>query len=284
MGDDSSPAPHAPFRPRTYWEDRLGAEYSLAGVGHTGLGRCYNGWMYRLRRRVFARLLRDLEVDAAGARVLDVGSGTGFYVQLWQAAGVARIEGIDVTATAVERLRGRFPEATFHRGDIGATEEIEGLDGRFDIVSAMDVLFHIVDDEAFERAIARIQRCLREGGWLIFSDNFLHGPERRLPHIVHRRLEHVRGVLEDVGFQVIERRPMFVVMTAPVACGSPLARRASRAIPWLAGRGEWAGWLLGAILYPLELALTSWKRESPTTEVMVCRKRGRANDMASVRP
>jgi hypothetical protein len=44
-------------------------------------------------------------------------------------------------------------------------------------------------------------------------------------------------------------------MVAPAALAEPL------------------GWLVGAVLYPVEILLTSAKAESATTEIMVCRKR-----------
>ena len=33
------------------------------------------------------------------------------------------------------------------------------------------------------------------------------------------------------------------------------------------------GWLLGALIYPIEKALVRLMREGPSTELMVCRKR-----------
>jgi hypothetical protein len=81
--------PPSPFDNREYWEDRLRRHYSLAGVGYLRLGRRFNEWMYRVRGAVFDRMLDDLAGKAgrgarwSGANVLDVGSGTGFYVERW---------------------------------------------------------------------------------------------------------------------------------------------------------------------------------------------------------
>ena len=51
------------FDPRAYWEERLGRRPGREGVGHAGLGEGLNGWMYRVRRRVF---LRELSADPLG--------------------------------------------------------------------------------------------------------------------------------------------------------------------------------------------------------------------------
>lgn len=63
---------------RAYWESRLSERYSLDGVGYLGLGSSFNAWMYRARRAIFLRRARPLVAARPRARVLDVGSGTGF--------------------------------------------------------------------------------------------------------------------------------------------------------------------------------------------------------------
>ena len=63
------------------------------------------------------------------------------------------------------------------RLDIGAPLApcfVEEL-GRFQAISAYDVLFHIVDDARYERAIQNISALLSPGGVFFFSDLFLHG-------------------------------------------------------------------------------------------------------------
>ena len=88
----------ASFDPERYWSDRLEQRFSLGGVGWLGLGEPYNRWMYAVRRRVFRRVIRD-RLDLPRARVLDVGSGTGFYVSLWRELGAGAVTGSDLTAS-----------------------------------------------------------------------------------------------------------------------------------------------------------------------------------------
>ena len=72
---------------RVFWEQRLGEDWTLSGVGYQALGRPFNTWMYRVRRSVFLREVSALKLPLQTARVLDVGSGTGFYVRRWQELG-----------------------------------------------------------------------------------------------------------------------------------------------------------------------------------------------------
>ncbi len=108
------------FDPNTYWEQRLGERYTLDGVGCTGLGGALNGWMYRVRRRVFLREMRGRFPRPRDLRVLDIGSGTGFYIERWHELGAGSVAGSDLTEVAVANLRSRFPSGTFERFDVGA--------------------------------------------------------------------------------------------------------------------------------------------------------------------
>src|SRR5690349_24265699 len=96
------------FDPRRYWEDRHERTRGLAGVGYLGLNDL-NAWMYRVRTHVFRRLLAPYASQVRGARVLDVGAGTGFFVDLWTKLGAREVVALDIAAVACERLRASHP-------------------------------------------------------------------------------------------------------------------------------------------------------------------------------
>ncbi len=261
-----------PFDNRTYWETRLREHYSLAGVGYLRLGRRYNAWMYRVRGAVFDRVTAELSPAGwRGQRVLDVGSGTGFYVERWLRLG-ARVTGLDLTNVAVGALARSFPAASFLQADIGAALPPPLAAASFDAVSAMDVLFHIVDDAGYAQAFRNLATLLRPGGWLLWSDNFLRHATERVTHQVSRSLAESTRLVEAAGFEVVRRVPMFVLMNYPADTRSRLARWGWTALMAPALVAEPLGWLLGAALYPLERALVTAKRESPSTELMICRR------------
>jgi len=271
--------PGTPFDNKRYWETRLREHYSLAGVGYLRLGRRYNEWMYRVRGEVFDRVVERIAKsdERRGWRVLDVGAGTGFYVDRWLRMG-ATVTGLDLTEVAVRELSRGFPAANFVQADIGAPLGGRPLGerllspGSFDAVSAFDVLFHIVDDPAYARAFQNIAELLRPGGWFLWSDNFLRHPTERVAHQVSRSLGESTAAVEAAGFEVIERVPMFVLMNYPADTTSKLARWGWTAMVAPATLAEPIGWAVGALLYPLEKALVERLKESPSTEIMVCRK------------
>lgn len=203
-------------------------------------------------------------------QVLDVGSGSGFYVDLWRRLG-ARVAGCDITDAAVDALRKRYPGVPFERADVGERGAL-GESARYDAVSAMDVLFHIVDDARWRAALANIANVLRPGGAFVLSDNFVHGAALRASTQVSRSLEEFERELSRNGFDVLVRRPVFALMNTPVDTANGLYRTLWRATTAVARRREFLGGLAGMMLYPIEIALTSMLREGPSTELMICRK------------
>jgi SAM-dependent methyltransferase len=260
------------FDPQAYWSERLDRTYSLGGVGWLGLGEPFNRWMYRVRKQVFLRTARRVLGEPRDARVLDVGSGTGFYIERWHDLDAGEVSGADLTDVAVGRLRERFPGDTFTQFDL--TGEPGALPaGHYSAVSAMDVLFHIVDDDGYARAVENIHSLLAPGGALIFSENLIHGEWIRGEHQVVRDLDWVLALLDRTGFEVVRRRPLFVLMNTPVDSRSRLLKRFWGLLMSGAKTGPRSAAALGAALYPVEVALTALLRESPTTEIVVARKR-----------
>jgi SAM-dependent methyltransferase len=253
-----------------YWEGRLGERFSLEGVGFMGLGSAYNAQMYEVRRALFLRRVQPLVRSWANRDILDVGSGTGFYVGVWKQLGVRSVTGSDITETAVRRLAQRFPRDEFLRCDIGG--DVDFGSRTFDAISACDVLFHIVDDYRYRRAFANLRSLLRPGGWLIFTENFLHGPRIRSPTQVSRSLAEIENIVRSAGLEPLERRPAFVLMTTPVDSHSRLHRAWWAALSRVVAAHERLGELAGRALKPFEIALASRLSEGPTTEMMICRR------------
>jgi SAM-dependent methyltransferase len=259
------------FDAKGYWENRLSRDYSLHGVGRLNWGLHYNKWLYKVRRSVFLRALRDTVDTFKDASALDIGSGTGFYLDLWRELGAGRITGADITDVAVARLREKYPDHSIYQLNIGTgTGELRGQ--QFDIVSCMDVLFHIVDDEQYENAFKNIYSLLKPGGVFVFTDLFLHEETRRASYIVHRTLQSITSVYQRAGFDAVERRPAFVLMNEPLDSKKRLLKLYWRLLQKAVLRVRAAGVVAGAILYPVELVLTRALKESPATEIMLCRK------------
>ncbi|MDQ6990586.1 MAG: class I SAM-dependent methyltransferase [Mariprofundaceae bacterium] len=260
------------FDAKDYWEKRLQGNYDLHGVGLIEWGPWFNQWLYRIRRHGFLKTIRQIKSNWADACVLDIGSGTGFYLERWQEVGAKSIQGMDLTDVAVEQLQAKFPAMAIHCADIGAGAP-GGMDKQFDAISCMDVLFHIVDDEHYQKAFENIAAMLNDDGLFVFSDSWLKGKDIRGVHIVHRSREHVQQALTQARLQVIEVHPMFVLLNAPVDSSNPLLRFWWWSLYQVSARFHRLGGVLAAVIYPLErLLLRFYGSDGPTTKVIVCKK------------
>jgi SAM-dependent methyltransferase len=258
------------FDPLAFWEERL-QHFDLSAVGYAGLGLRYNRWLYRVRSFVFRRTLRRAGLNVDSAQVLDVGSGTGFYINEWLRAGAKDVIGSDLTRVATGRLRETFPQLEFVQLDISAEPAFPAAS--FDVISAFDVLFHVVDDHRYRAAIANIATLLREGGYFVFSENFVRGQPAKHVHMVSRSRAEIEGLLAEFGFDVVIRRPMFILMNSPIDSGSAILHVIWDHLRRIVSCHEAFGAAAGALLFPLEVALVSILRQGPSAEVMVCRKR-----------
>jgi SAM-dependent methyltransferase len=267
-----SPAPAA-YDPAAYWPERLAEDDSLDSVGWRGLGRSYNRWLYRRRTAVFRHVARHYRFAQHPPAVLELGPGSGFYVDLWKKLGVRELTGIDVAPPAIARLRRRFPQYQFLSGDIGRPMALPPH--AFDVVTAFDVLFHITEEAAFEQALATIARALRPDGLALITDLFPWSQEIRLPHQVSRTAGRYHEALAAHGLRLERRWPVFVLMHPWSEPRSSAAQHSMR-IWWglvarAAGHIPGAGWPLGATLYAADSLLAPFAGDGPSTQLWAIR-------------
>lgn len=260
----------ATFNPQDYWEKRLEKSFNLNGVGDIGLGVNYNNCLYAIRKFAFHKLMKRTKLNFSSTKVMDIGSGTGFYIERWKELNVKSIHGTDITNVVVNNLGKQFPYATFSQLDIG--EKVDKLNPTYDFISAFDVLFHIVDDNRFEQAIANIHGLLNDKGYFVISDNFVHGETKRLEHQVIRSYEFMTKTIEDAGFKEVQSIPMFVLMNDPVDTKNRFIKKLFWLITKNVSKGESMGKFVGDVLMPIEKILISCKHESPSTEIKLYQK------------
>src|SRR5450759_3035112 len=157
------------YAPRPYWEERLGADFNLGGVGFRKRGLKLNMWMYRSKLQALNAALIAENIDLRDKVVCEVGCGTGFYVPFWLSHEPRRLVGWDITSVSVMRLRDQYPQAYFQQRDI--SQPLTGNNGEsFDLVASLDVLYHITDAAAFNQAISNLGRITTSGGRLVITD------------------------------------------------------------------------------------------------------------------
>lgn len=263
------------FNPNKYWEDRLTERNDLQGVGYLSLGKVFNVWSYRTRTYSFNLHLAKSGINLNGKKSIDIGSGTGYWIETLHDKKAKPITGVDLTTVAVKTLKSRFPYADFVQGDIGDNQLPEGVQaGAYDIVTCIDVLFHIVDDQRFEKAIANIADLLKPGGHFIFSDLFLtNGRTLRGVHQVCHSEEFLLQLFAKYNLEVVIRGPFLYLSNAPVNTKSSFVK----AYWWLIHNTvrffKPLGYIAGPLTYWLEKHYIKKGKESPTSQIAILRKK-----------
>jgi len=117
------------------------------------------------------KALREFEKEYPNeANILDAGMGFGQYS--WRMSRMNsqwKIEGVDVKQEQIDDCNRFFQRAgvkasrvSFEYADLAAYNK----EGNYDLVLSVDVMEHIVDDQA---VFNNFSRSLKEGGWLIIS-------------------------------------------------------------------------------------------------------------------
>jgi SAM-dependent methyltransferase len=160
-------------------------------------------WWYRARRQVLAELIRREAMQPSGARVLEIGCGTGHNLTMLAEFGSVDAVELDEEARAIaeERLGKHVMSAPL--------PELAGVaDRQFDLIAALDVIEHIDDDQA---AVAAIASKLKAGGkfvmtvpahqWMWSAHDVVNHHKRRYSKSALRRLIEASPLtLEKLGY------------------------------------------------------------------------------------
>lgn len=172
--------------------------------------------------RKWARLSEHIQ-PLAGRRVLDVGSGNGYYCLRMAGAGAALVVGVDPTQLYVaqfEALRRYVPDVRAWVLPFGI-EDLPPAPGAFDTVFSMGVLYHRRDVAGHLR---ELHGLLRPGGQLVLETLVIDGGPGEVlePAGRYARMRNVwaipscatlQGWLEACGFaqaQVVDVTPTTV--------------------------------------------------------------------------
>lgn len=263
------------FDPATYWRQRVAPGADLGVVGHRALGREYNAYIYRRRVEVLDGFLSATRVDRPATRVLDIGAGSGFYVDYWRQRGIVDVVGVDVSPDAVTALKARFPESRFLCADITAPGSLDQVSGQFDVITLFDVLYHITRDSDAEMALKNLSAHLAPNGYLLIFDHVMRRDYSLRSHVRFRGEESYTRMLRAAQLRIVESIPLFSMLEPPIYGWAPVDIAISgayrilgvllRAVP-LIGRGA------GAAAYHLDAQLRRLDINLPNHELLVMRR------------
>ena len=198
------------YEPASYWSTRLSQNFNLRGVGHIEYGRGYNDWLYRQKRNALDRALLG---RPAGSIALDIGSGVGWVVSYLLDRGF-RVTGCDIAQVAVDGLAERYPAASFFQLALG-TDRIPREDASFDVVTMMDVAYHIVDADLWRNAVSEMGRILKPDGQIVVTDGLGRNSDRPAEHVQQRSLGEWSEAARAADLRVAQTGPLFRWLSRP---------------------------------------------------------------------
>ncbi|WP_370378918.1 class I SAM-dependent methyltransferase [Catenulispora sp. GAS73] len=158
-----------------------------------------------------------------GARVLDVGCGTGVPTARQLVAAGARVTGIDISPVMLELARANVPQADFRLADV--TEIGSGIDsgiGEFDGAVAFFSLLMLPRAQILG-ALGRLHRVLRPGGCLALAMVEADMDDVPIPflgvsvHVSGFFPEQLRRLTIEAGFEVLEEHSLKYAPSSPQA-------------------------------------------------------------------
>jgi len=159
----------------------------------------------RINPGVLATILERVG-DREAPVVLEVGCGTGNYLEAVESISGAKVHGIDPSSEMLERLRERLPAAKVQRA---SAEELPFENGSFDLIYSVDVIHHVINRPAYFREALRV---LKQGGTLCTVTDSAEDIHNRVPLSSHfpetidyelRRypsIDLLRDEMADAGF------------------------------------------------------------------------------------
>jgi len=232
-------------------------------------------WWYGGMRRIAAAMLDEVYGGQCDLRILDAGCGTGGNALFLRRYG--QVAGFDLAAEALE-LGGKRLPGILARGSV---LQIPFADGRFDLVTSFDVLYHrAVPDE--DRALGEMRRVLRPGGRLLIrlpAYEFLRSKHDRAVHTRRRyTAADARALLRGRGF-VVERCSYVNSLLFPLPLVLRMLERALPALeqqesdltmpaPLINEALRWplaaeAAWLASGRSFPIGLSVICRARREP---------------------
>ena len=165
-----------PYDPQRTWNVRYQQALGEGEIDDlTTITRRANPWKARYHYNAVENAILEWALHApfpAQPAVLDVGSGAGHWIDFYRSVFDARrVVGIEFAAPAADALRTKYSaQSAVSIAEIDVSADLE-LGERFEIVNAVDVLFHIVDDGRWRHAVRNLGRQLSSGGSLVIAGN-----------------------------------------------------------------------------------------------------------------
>ncbi len=236
------------------------------------------------------RALRAAGTPLEGASVFEAGFGVGYYMQLWSRLRCGRVAGVDISPLAVANVRSRFPHYDLRVDDVARIDrwaDWPQFQESFAIVTAIDLIYHLPDEDQARHALVNLAELVAPGGILLVTEKLPASsrPDRRLAHVMRRPLHWYQQALASKGLALEHTTPVFWCMDPPIFDGGMRLVALSGYMLWVSMRAAIKFWPtnsriqnaigqgVGAIGALLDHAVTRSLARTPNLTIVTFRKR-----------
>ena len=265
------------FKPEKYWQERVSGRLDIGVVGHRSFGRAYNSYIYQRRIDLISDFLCQINVDLTKLKVLDIGCGSGFYVDFWKSKGIKEYVGLDISKDSVNQLKARYPNYRFIHANITLAETLSKITETYDIITVFDVMYHIIDDTRASMAFKMMEKWLSEKGNILIFDQLLERDFLLTSHVKFRGRQSYQKLLQDAGLRINHHKQMFLLLVPPVFGIKYLDIMISggyKCLGFFTKSLEWFGNILGYSFYHLDNLILRVGVHIPNHELLIIKKIG----------
>lgn len=164
-----------PYEPARYFDSYYTAAGELTDRITIGpaVSELHSRYHYNAIENAIIRGLLRCRVKERPA-VFDLGSGAGHWIDFYRSTFAASyVCGLDISKACADRLRAKYAgtdSISIVHGDI--TEREFRLERKFDLVNAIGVVFHIVDDALWQQALVSMRNLLEHDGLMVVGGEF----------------------------------------------------------------------------------------------------------------
>lgn len=186
---------------QAYWGDRFSRHgRSLRGPGDEGLSETDNDRDYAVAGETFRGFCAKNQLDFGTVKTLEIGPGTGFYTRTMVELGAQSLTSVDITDVLFDDLRKELPSVELRQGDVTQ----DAIEGSFDLAVMIDVIEHIVTDDAFRAALGNVADAVTDDGTFILGP-VLERHGRHLYYVHFWTEDDARAALP--GWKVVDKVP-----------------------------------------------------------------------------
>lgn len=107
-------------------------------------------------------------------KVLDVGTGYGHWIEFYRSVYSSNVKSIDISQKVVDDINKRY-------GNCKLADIINYKTGKYDVINAIGILHHVMNDKDLKKAIDNCYSMLKRNGILFIGTRFDWPQEKHIP-------------------------------------------------------------------------------------------------------